>query len=54
MIIHKLGMSALEEGAVVVDGEWSLQPGKEKPTRGNTKPEKKKMLQGQAAEEKER
>jgi hypothetical protein len=25
-----LGTSTLEEGAVVMDGEWLLQPGKEK------------------------
>jgi hypothetical protein len=34
-IIHNvvrvpLGTSALEEGAMVADGEWSPQPGKEK------------------------
>jgi hypothetical protein len=50
-----LGMSALEEGVVVADGEWSQQPEKEKkPTRGNTEPEKKKTLQAQPSKEKER
>jgi hypothetical protein len=46
-IIHnlirvQLGTSTLQEGAVVADGEWSQQPGKEKPTGGNTKPEKRR------------
>jgi hypothetical protein len=48
------GRAGLKEGAVVANGEWSPQHGKEKPMRANTEPEIKKTLQAQASEENER
>jgi hypothetical protein len=46
--------SALKEEARVAVGEWSPQPEKISPTRGNTVPEEKKTLQAQPSEKKER
>jgi hypothetical protein len=46
-------MSTNNEGAVALVGEVSPQPEK-KPTRGNTEREKKKTVQAQPSEEKER
>jgi hypothetical protein len=37
-----LGTRALEEGAVVMDGECHHNPEKKEPTRGNSEPEKKR------------